>query len=83
MAARSVRTMQQIGRVVTEHRKAAGLSRADLADLAGVGKTALFDLEHGKATVRFETLRRVLDALNISINLDSPLMAQLDERSDA
>jgi transcriptional regulator with XRE-family HTH domain len=72
-------TIVHIGRIIALHRKAAGLSRIDLADLAGIGKTALYDIEHGKATVRFETLRRVLCALNITIRLESPLMSQLEE----
>jgi len=56
------------------------LSQIDLADLAGIGKTALFDIEHGKTTVRFETLARVLKALNITIRLESPLMPQLEQQ---
>jgi transcriptional regulator with XRE-family HTH domain len=74
-------TIAHIGRIVALHRKATGLSRVDLADLAGIGRTALFDIEHGKATVRFETLRRVLNALNITIRLESPLMSQLEEQA--
>ena len=69
--------IDDLGRVIALHRKASGLSRVGLADLAGVGKTALFDIEHGKTTVRFDTLRRILDALNITLRLESPLMAQI------
>lgn len=56
------------------HRKQSGLTRLALAELAGVGKTVVYDIEHGKETVRFSTLRRVLDVLNIAIELSSPLM---------
>ena len=86
MAVRTHHTMHTIGQAVVLHRKAAGLTRIALADLAGVGKTALFDIEHGKPGVRFSTLKRVLDALNITLRLESPLMAQmgpqLQERDD-
>lgn len=86
MAARTSPTMATIGQVIALHRRAAGLSRIALADLAGVGKTALFDIEHGKAGVRFGTLERVLNALNITLRLQSPLMeqieAQIEERGD-
>jgi len=76
-------TAGAIGRMVAFHRRAAGLSRLDLADLAGIGKTALFDIERGKATVRFETLRRALAALNITLRFESPLMSRFEEEPDA
>lgn len=50
------------------------MSRVQLAALAGVGKTAIYDLEHGKTTVQLETLGRILHALNIRIELAGPLM---------
>lgn len=70
----SIETILKIGRIVQFHRKEAGLSRIDLADIAGVGKTVVFDIENGKETVRLNTLLKVLGALNVSISLDSPLM---------
>ena len=68
-----------IGKVVRFHRKRAGLSQHALADLAGIGKTSVFDIEKGKATVRLATLLAVLRTLNISMLLDSPLMAELTD----
>ena len=35
----------QLAEILKLHRKAAGLSRIQLADLAGVGKTVIFDIE--------------------------------------
>ena len=64
----------EMGRIIWFHRKAAGLSRINLADIAGVGKTVVFDIENGKETVRLNTLIKILSALNILISLDSPLM---------
>lgn len=66
-----------IGRAVRAHREAAGLSRQALSELAGVGTTALYDVEHGKETVQLRTLLRLLDALNIDLRLESPLMERL------
>ena len=77
MTGKTSASISDLGQVIALHRKASGLSRVGLADLAGVGKTALFDIEHGKTTVRFDTLRRVLDALNITLRLESPLMSQI------
>ncbi|MDR9418327.1 helix-turn-helix domain-containing protein [Gracilimonas sp.] len=66
--------MKDIGLIIKCHRKKSNLTQIQLADLAGVGKTAVFDIEHGKETVQFETLQKVCKALNISIELDSPIM---------
>lgn len=64
---------EHIGVEVRDHRKAAGLTQKELADLAGVGKTVVFDIEAGKQTVRLATLLRVLHVLNIEVRLISPL----------
>jgi len=71
--------METIGAIIRCHRKKSNLSQKQLADLAGVGKTAVFDIEHGKETVRFDTLQKVCRVLNISIRLDSPVMEQCKE----
>ena len=65
--------------VILFHRKEAGLSRKELAILAGVGKTVIYDIEHGKKTVRWSTILRVLKALNISIQFNSPLMMAYED----
>jgi HTH-type transcriptional regulator/antitoxin HipB len=67
----------KLSEVVLFHRKKSGLTRNQLADLAGVGKTVIFDIENGKETIRFSTLQKVLNALNIKINFTSPLMREL------
>ena len=72
----STKDEQEINAVIRFHRKQSGLSQRALADLAGVGKTAVFDLEKGKPTVRLDTLLKVCRVLNIRLVLDSPLMAQ-------
>ncbi len=65
---------QNIAQVLKYHRKRAGLTQHDLAKLAGVGKTAVFDLEKGKETIRLDTLKKILYALNITLKLESTLM---------
>lgn len=66
-----------IGQIILAHRKAGGISRETCARLAGVGKTAIYDIEHGKESIQLSTLLKVLYVLNISIRLDSPIMKQL------
>ena len=63
-----------LAKVIKEHRKAAGLSQLQLAQLAGVGKTVVYDLEKGKETVKISTLRKILNTLNIKVMLTSPYM---------
>jgi ribosome-binding protein aMBF1 (putative translation factor) len=69
-----------IGKIVLFHRQKSGLSRNQLADLAGVGKTVIYDIEKGKETIRYATLTKVLKALNIKIVYSSPLMEVLNEK---
>lgn len=61
---------------VKRHRKACKLTQKRLADLAGVGKTVVFDIEHAKPTVKLSTLMDVLSVLNIDIIFSSPLTSK-------
>jgi HTH-type transcriptional regulator / antitoxin HipB len=63
-----------LNEVVRYHRRLSGLSQAELAKLAGVGKTFVFDIEHGKESVQFDTLKKVLAVLNIKLVLQSPVL---------
>jgi y4mF family transcriptional regulator len=67
----------ELANVIKIHRKAAGLSRKQLAEMAGVGKTVIYDIEKGKETIQLDTLRKILKVLNIKIELKSPLMSNL------
>ncbi len=66
--------LEQLGDIVKFHRKKAGLSQKSLADVAGVGKTVVFDIEKGKETIQLKSVMHVCRALNISVILNSPLM---------
>ncbi len=68
---------QELAQIIKMHRKAAGLSRVELAELAGVGKTVVYDIEKGKESVQLDTLRKILKVLNVRILLKSPLMDNL------
>jgi transcriptional regulator with XRE-family HTH domain len=72
-----MRQAQELAQIIKMHRKAAKLSRVQLAELAGVGKTVIFDIEMGKESVQLDTLRKILKVLNIKIILNSPLMDNL------
>ena len=68
-----------LGTVIKKHRKAAGLSQLSLAEMAGVGKTVVFDIEKGKETIQLDTLRKILAVLNIKVQLISPVMNQINQ----
>lgn len=63
--------------IIKKHRKAAKLSQIQLAEMAGVGKTVVYDIEKGKETIQLATLRKILKVLNIKIELVSPYMNQV------
>ena len=69
---------EDLSAILRFHRKRAGLSQLELANLAGVGKTAVFDIEKGKETVQLDTLRKILLALNITMKLESPIMQEFE-----
>lgn len=70
---------KDIAKTVRDYRKLAGLSQLELARLAGIGKTAVFDIEKGKETVQLNTLEKVLDVLNIQMKLETP-RSVIDEK---
>jgi len=67
------KTADQIGEMIKVHRKKSGLTQAELAKLAGVGKTVVFDIEKGKQSIQFDTLLKVMNVLNIQLQWKSPL----------
>ena len=62
-----------LAKLIIYYRKQSGLSRLELAELSGVGKTVVYDIEHGKQTIRLDTLIKILNVLNITIELKGPL----------
>jgi y4mF family transcriptional regulator len=70
---------KSLAKIIRFHRKKAGLTQKSLADLAGVGKTVIFDLEKGKESVQFDIIMKVLKVLNVNINYESPIMNLMKE----
>ena len=60
------------GQTIKAYRKQAKLSQKDLADLAGVGKTTVFDLEKGKLTLQLQSILKICEVLNIEVLLKGP-----------
>jgi HTH-type transcriptional regulator / antitoxin HipB len=66
--------MTELAQLVQNHRKKAGLTQAQLAMLAGVGKTFIWDVEHRKESVQWNTLQKIFRVLNITVEWRSPLL---------
>lgn len=75
--AKAVKSSYEIGEIIRLHREKANLTQLELAEISGVGKTVIFDIEKGKSTVKLETLLKVFNALNISVILNSPIIDNL------
>ncbi|MBC8196437.1 MAG: helix-turn-helix domain-containing protein [Candidatus Marinimicrobia bacterium] len=74
--------INELHKIILFHRKQAKLSRNELAELAGIGKTVIYDLEKGKRTVRWTTILAILNALNIKIKFQSPLMEEYEKSTN-
>lgn len=71
--------LSHLGSMIRFHRKRGKLSQQELARLAGIGKTVVFDVEKGKESIRLDSLMKILHVLNIKINFLSPLMSRFKE----
>jgi HTH-type transcriptional regulator / antitoxin HipB len=83
MGVNAVQTVKMIGSSVRFHRRKAGLTQAELARMAGVGKASVFDVEKEKETVQLDTLLKIFSVLNMELDIKSPLMTQFLESKDA
>ncbi|NQU65028.1 MAG: helix-turn-helix transcriptional regulator [SAR324 cluster bacterium] len=63
---------QKLSEMVLKIRKHAGLTQKELADLAGVAKNLVYELEKGKMTIRYSNLLKVLHVLNIEVKYILP-----------
>jgi HTH-type transcriptional regulator/antitoxin HipB len=73
-------TPNEIAKTVHYCRKQSGLSQQKLANLAGVGKTVVFEIEKGKETVQLNTLLKVLDVLNIRMKFETPFALTMEDK---
>lgn len=75
-------SIQTFSNIVKLHRKQAGLTQKTLAELAGVGKTVIYDIEKGKETVQWDTVNKVLAVLNVKIKFESPLLELMESNDE-
>ena len=58
--------MRRIGNKILTFRKRAGLTQAEVAEIAGLADRTYADIERGNVNMRIETLLRICDALHIT-----------------
>lgn len=73
--------MTELADSVRKTRKAAGLTQLELADLAGIGKSAVFDIEKGKVNVQLSTLLKVFRVLRLGFTIETPLRTRSETES--
>lgn len=61
---------KELGNLVREIRKAAGLSQTQLAAAMGTSQGAITRLESGNGSPTLETLRKVADATNTNLSIN-------------
>lgn len=64
-----VYTPASLGAAIKHYRQQAGLTQAQLAELAGLNRTYLSDLEQGKETEQLRRVLRVLKQLGARITV--------------
>lgn len=59
----------RLAAAVRARRRSLRLNQAELASLAGVGLAFLYELEHGKPTIRIDKLLAVLGVLGLELHV--------------
>jgi y4mF family transcriptional regulator len=67
-----VKTIREIGEFVAATRKSQGATQLDLAQMAGVGRRFVVELEAGKESLHIGKVLRVLETLGVGLRLEEP-----------
>lgn len=67
-----VRTIRDIGLLIRDARRKAGLTQADLAKKVGAGARWIHELEHGRPTVEAGRMLLVMNILGITLYVSPP-----------
>ncbi|MEW6509098.1 MAG: helix-turn-helix domain-containing protein [Bacteroidota bacterium] len=57
----------EIGKIIKQRREILRITQKDLSAISGVTLRKLIDIENGLANPTFQTLKKLLDALGLSI----------------
>ena len=65
---------EQLGHLISFHRKKAGLTQVGLAELAGISRSVVQDLEAGKGRTVWIHIEAILNVLNVKLQPVGPLV---------
>lgn len=71
--------IKEVAYIIRQCRKKSHLSQLELAQLAGVGKTVVFDVEKGKISVQLDSLLKILEVLNIKLEFHPPIALEVNK----
>ena len=71
---------EDIASLVAFHRKKASLTQIELAELAGVSRFVVQAIEAGKGRTTWKHLESVLNALNLKLKPEGPLVPEWQAR---
>jgi len=62
--------IEELGKLIKHRRKVLGLTIRGLADLAGMSKTTISQIERGVRNPTFEVLQDIFEYLNLEIKVE-------------
>ncbi len=62
--------IEELGKLIKHRRKVLGLTIRDLADLTGMSKTTISQIERGVRNPTFEVLQNIFEYLNLEIKVE-------------
>ncbi|MEI6048230.1 MAG: helix-turn-helix transcriptional regulator [Bacteroidota bacterium] len=62
--------IEELGKLIKHRRKVLGLTIRELADLAGMSKTTISQIERGVSNPTFEVLQNIFEYLNWEIKVE-------------
>ncbi len=62
--------IEELGKTIKHRREILGITIRDLADLAGMSKTTISQIERGTSNPTFEVLQNIFEYLNLEIKVE-------------
>ena len=62
--------IEELGKTIKHRREILGLTIRDLAELAGMSKTTISQIERGISNPTFEVLQNIFEYLNLEIKVE-------------
>ena len=62
--------IEELGKLIKHRRKVLGLTIRDLAELTGMSKTTISEIERGTRNPTFDVLQNIFEFLNLEIKVE-------------